>query len=562
MGGSTASPSRMLALWCPDWPVVAALRESGLPSDTPAVVLTAARVLVVSASARTYGIRIGMRRREAQSRCPEVVVLRDDPDRDARLFEVVAAAVEELVPAIEVLRPGLVACPVRGPARYFGSENNAAERLVDVVEALDMECRIGIAEGLSTAVLAARQSTIVEPGGDAAFCARLPIAELAREPVLAPSQWKELIGLLQRLGITTAGALAELPLEKIAARFGESGVALHRLATGRADRGLSRRGIAGELFEEQNCDPPLERIDTAAFVAKALAERFHAKLAVAGFACTRLAITATTVTGDEFSRIWRCTRPLTAAGTADRLRWQLDGWLTELSRTRLARTEFARRSARRPLLPPGEIDETEIGGAAITVLRLEAIEALDAGRIQYGLWGPDGAGEHRAGAAFARVQGLLGVESVRSVMRSGGRGPVDRVSLAPWGELVQPNRDPNGPWPGALPAPAPTQTSVPAPAQAAASRAPVGSRVEVYDQDGYRIDLTDRGMLSARPNVLDGRRVVSWAGPWLLQERWWTGSTAAIPEQRRARMQVVTEPGPPMLLEFGADGWLIEAVYD
>ena len=45
-----------------------------------------------------------------------------DADRDARFFEGVIAAVDDLVPRAEVLRPGLLVLPVRGAARYFGSE--------------------------------------------------------------------------------------------------------------------------------------------------------------------------------------------------------------------------------------------------------------------------------------------------------------------------------------------------------------------------------------------------------------------------------------------------------
>ncbi len=98
---------------------------------------------------------------------------------------------------------------------------------------------------------------------------------------------------------------------------------------------------------EQVCDPPLERVDTAAFAARALAERFHARLADAGLACTRLAITAVTERDARLSRIWRCAAPLTAAATADRLRWQLDGWLTA------GRTGTVRRSAAVLVRSPG-----------------------------------------------------------------------------------------------------------------------------------------------------------------------------------------------------------------
>ena len=73
-----------------------------------------------------------------------------------------------------------------------------------------------------------------------------------------------------------------------------------------AERGVSRRQIPEELAVEQVCDPPLDRVDTAAFAARALAERFHSRLADAGLACTRLAITAVTERGAKLTRIWRC----------------------------------------------------------------------------------------------------------------------------------------------------------------------------------------------------------------------------------------------------------------
>ena len=48
---------------------------------------------------------------------------------------------------------GVVACPARGPGRYFGSDAAAAERIVDVVESLDIECSVGVADVLAVAVL-------------------------------------------------------------------------------------------------------------------------------------------------------------------------------------------------------------------------------------------------------------------------------------------------------------------------------------------------------------------------------------------------------------------------
>ncbi|MCW2774250.1 MAG: putative DNA-directed polymerase, partial [Nocardioides sp.] len=123
---------RVMVIWCPDWPVVAALADEGLPTHLPAAVFSANIVQAGNDAARASGVRRGMRRRDAQSRCPELKVYAASPDRDARAFEPVLAAVEELRPGVSALRPGLVA--LRAPGRFYGGEPAAAalvaERLV------------------------------------------------------------------------------------------------------------------------------------------------------------------------------------------------------------------------------------------------------------------------------------------------------------------------------------------------------------------------------------------------------------------------------------------------
>ena len=259
--------SRTLVVWCPDWPAVAAARQAGKPTSDPVAVFHANRVQACNAAARAEGVHVGQRRRDAQSRCPDLLIAKVDTDRDGRLFEPVAAAVESIAPGVEILRSGVVACPARGPGRYFGSDAAAAERIVDVVESLDIECSVGVADVLAVAVLAAHRGVIVPPGESAEFCAPLPITELARDPAISPPERAALTDLLIRLGITTAGAFAALPEGKVATRFGADGLQAHRLARGMAERGVSRRQIPEELTVEQVCDPPLDRVDTAAFDA-------------------------------------------------------------------------------------------------------------------------------------------------------------------------------------------------------------------------------------------------------------------------------------------------------
>ncbi|MGK2881882.1 MAG: DNA polymerase Y family protein, partial [Mycobacterium sp.] len=351
------APSRVLAIWCMDWPAVAAALAAGLPATAPVAVTLANRVIACSSAARAAGVRRGLRRRESQARCPQLHVVTADPARDARFFEGVTIAVDDLVPRAEVMRPGLLALSVRGAARYFGSEQAAAERLVDAVAAAGAECQIGIADQLPTAVYAARAGKVVEPGGDAAFLALLSIRQLATEPSLSAPGREDLADLLWRMGIRTIGQFAALSRTDVASRFGADAISAHRMARGEAMRGPSGREPPPELDAVLHCDPPIDRVDAAAFAGRTLAAELHRSLESTGVGCARLAIHAGTADGKELSRVWRCAEPLSEDATADRVRWQLDGWLNR------------RNPGDKPTAP-------------ITVLRLQPVEVVSAGALQ------------------------------------------------------------------------------------------------------------------------------------------------------------------------------------
>ena len=70
-----AAPVRTVAMWCPDWPVVAAASVEDIASLVPVAIVAGNRVVACSAIARVDGVRRGLLRREAQSRCPDLVLL-------------------------------------------------------------------------------------------------------------------------------------------------------------------------------------------------------------------------------------------------------------------------------------------------------------------------------------------------------------------------------------------------------------------------------------------------------------------------------------------------------
>jgi protein ImuB len=400
---------RTLLVWCPDWAVVAAEIVDGVDGSGAVVVLKENRVVACSEAARLDGVRQGLRRREAQSRCPRLVVVDHDPGRDARAFEPVVAAVEEVAVGVEVIRPGSCALAARGPARYFGGEEAAAERIVEqIAEVCAVESQVGIADGVFAAGLAARDGRVVAAGQTAAFLAGMPIVALERP---------ELVDLLKRLGIKTLGDFARLPAGDVLSRFGFDGALAHRLASGQDHRPLAVRRPPPDLDVTDTYDEPLERVDVAAFAGKVLAERLHERLAAHGLACTRLGIEAVTADGQELHRVWRHDGTLTSAAIAERVRWQLDGWLTGARRGAPARPTAG--LVRLRLVPDGVI--VHLG-------------------LQPGLWGDAGADRERAHRAFSRVQGLLGPEALVTPVLGGGRSADDQVRLVPWGDEREPAR--------------------------------------------------------------------------------------------------------------------------
>src|SRR5215216_6357156 len=466
---------RMVVVWCPDWPVVAA----GAPPGSLTAVLHANRVVACSPAARSEGVHPGLRRREAQSRCPELELLAHDPARDARAFEPVLVAVERLTPWVEVLQPGECAFPARGAARYHGGEPALAVTVTTAVHAAiaarggpgdrrggppahQVGCRVGIADGTFAAGLAARSQTIVPPGGSRAFLAPLPVAALDRP---------DLADLLVRLGLRTLGDLAALPRASLATRFGPEGARAARLAGGLDELPRAARRPPPDLRVAAELDPPADRVDVAAFIAKTLADELVARLDHLGLACTRLRIEAQTDRGETLSRVWRydpisiptTRRPSSpdpvprsassgvqrpsppdapgrmAALMTERVRWQLDGWLTG-------------RTGRIP--------------GALTHLVLVPDEVVpDRGR-QLGFWGEETETEQRAARALARIQGLLGPEAVHTPHLRGGRDPADRVAFIPTPDPPpripgppSPPLDPASPTPG--PAPFAPQPPVP-----------------------------------------------------------------------------------------------------
>ncbi len=511
---------RVLVVWWPDWPVV----SLGLSCGDPVAVMEANVVAATSPAARATGVAAGQRRREAEALCAGLLTPCRDRTAEARAFEPVVAALGQVTPLVEVVRPGLCAFGARGPARYFGGEQSLICRVAEAVgKAGPGEAGpavgIGVAEGYLAAALAARGGEAVPAAATRAFLAPFPVSVLG-QPKLAT--------LLGRLGIHTLGDLARLPEPAVLSRFGPKGRWAHGMARGEDARLLAAGRPADPIVAEIVFDPPAERSDTAAFAARSLAADLVLRLDGADMACTRLRIEVETEHGESLVRLWRGEeQQLDEEQMVARVRWQLDGWLSG--------------SGTDP--PPT---------AGIARLCLAADETVPARSRQLGFWGGRSDRDRRAARGADRVLGMLGDRSVFTGMVQGGRYPDERVALLAWGEQSTVERPDVGlPWPGRLPAPAPGLVHAePVP-------------IRLCDPGGGTVTVDGRGQVSSEPRRLSIRQgrwveVVSWAGPWLADQRWWDASDG----HRRARLQLVTGNGVAHLCFVEKGRWWLEGTYD
>lgn len=482
-------------MWWPEW----SLRRQDAPPDNPCFVVHPGtggfRVLTANHQARSAGVIMGMPRREAEGLCPGAVVLERDLGFETNDFEPLVVAIEDLVPRVEVVEPGLVFVPIQGALRYYGGEDQLIERMVDRLREWPGG-RLGVARGpfaaRRAAALAAEAPIHVED--DAEFLAGLAVDVLPDEGLVATFRW---------LGIGTLGELSQLPRGALASRFGETGLAAHRLASGE-DRMVTPRGIPEDVSVEQNYEEPLQSLDQAGFAARALAGRLILALEEHGASPYRVEVSVWAADGTRRVRVWRSADPFTEHGLTERVWWQLRAW----------------------------IEITGVPGGIVR-LRLQPADLSDAGR-QLSLE-DDTVSRLEADRALHRAQTLVGPDSVLQAHTQGGRRPSEQVSWYRWGEEPSPpQRDPKAPWPGRVPSPNPVLVP------------PEPQPIEVEWDGGMPV----RVRLRSRWEV-----VTSWAGPWSLVGRWWEG------EQPVDRYQVVTS-ATALLCEVRDGAAFVVGIYD
>lgn len=561
----TDHPVRVLLARVPDWPLLAARRRAGLDADTSLLVSTAGRVLTCCPRALAEGVEPGLPVRSARVRCPGAVVVEDDPQVSEGYFDRVVTAVEEAVaPGVHVVRPGVLAVRCRGAARFHGGEQAAAGRLWQVLAGEGHpDALVGVADGLFAAETATRvdpsegllaradaRVRIVAPGGSPAFLAPLPITLLAsrsegsgdagpsssrgrhggaggRGGDGSPRGWPSLVTDLQQLGLATLGHFAALDTAAVVGRFGPLGARAHDLARGRDLAVLAPRTPPRDDVVEAVSEEPLALAAEVVELVRPGVEALMADLAARGRVCAQARVIVRS-TGGICEHTWR--QP-----------WQFTG------------EDLLRRVVRQLAELP---DAVAAGSGAPSAGQEEqwCQRGVEAVRIIPTVHRAAEASEGLFGArprahlvqVVTRLQDRLGPEAVVTPSVVGGRLLKDRRLLTPFGTLpATTDRPSDRPWPGHLEGPAPALVYDRPPA------------VRLEDAQGGPAERMDPQRPCWLRTGATRRRVIAWAGPWPLRQRWWSGQATAV-----ERFQLVTEDQQAWLVATTGGRWWVEARYE
>ncbi|GAB2988842.1 DNA polymerase IV [Nocardioides montaniterrae] len=214
--------------------------------ERPVIIGGGHRGVVLSANypARDFGVRSGMSGREAERLCPRAIFMAPDFGLLTPTSKAIMETFRSVTPVVEVVSLDEAFLDVSGAERLFGPPERIASLIRSRVYAEHgITCSVGIGATVSVAKLGSRRA---KPDGVCVLSPERFVAEIH------PLDVGELYGVgpatrdrLHRLGLTTVGSVAAVPVDDLRRRVGTHlGTTLHHLAWG-TDRDYLTPGRAG-----------------------------------------------------------------------------------------------------------------------------------------------------------------------------------------------------------------------------------------------------------------------------------------------------------------------------
>lgn len=214
----------------------------------------------------SLGLAPGMALADARAMIPDVVVAASDSAADLALLEKIAQWCDRFTPFVALDPPHTLLLDVTGASHLFGGERGLLDAMCRALARQGFAVR-GALAGTSAAARALtreKDGAIAAQGEDAAALAPLSVEALLFEP--------DVTHALRRAGLKTIGQVASRSRSELAARFGQSVVAMLDCALGKAEQPISPLRPLPDYMAEHRFADPIVSADAVAATLHALTE--------------------------------------------------------------------------------------------------------------------------------------------------------------------------------------------------------------------------------------------------------------------------------------------------
>lgn len=476
-----------------------------------------------------------------------------DIESDALSFAVshfakAISVLDQITSVCEIDERGAYFFPVRGPAKYFGGEQTLAHHVYKEISCAlpTLQCGVGIGDSRLIARLAAISSCgirapVVTPiATGKSLVAGLSVSALHEHCGID----NDLVSLFRRLGLYRFSDLADIGETALIDRFGAIGKNIYRLAVGDEVEFFSPVDAGNPVVvlcdldnqSQHNLNEAFNDVRIVMSMLKSSIYEFINTLRWNGMECLRMRICCETEDGSVNDRIWYNSDGFDAVSVHERLQWQITHWINN-------------------------VQESDNTVSCIAKVSLEALNCRTFQAQQDTLWGGRSETTEQVVRSLSRVAAIDDAILITVPQWRGGRDvgtfiarTWETVDLFDDNQSMQ--RVQKKHWNGAMPAPRPIRLCE------------TPQHVEVFDALLNPVVVTARHELSHMPaTVIDqhGHRwdVLTWAGPWPIEERWWDSQR----RKRHARVQVLVQKhgsvdqGQVWLLSTQSRQWYIVGLY-
>jgi len=188
-------------------------------------------IITCSYEARAFGVKTGMRLKEAYEKCPTLIQCPAHPERYAKVSTAIMESLYNITPDVEIFSVDEAFLDVTRCQKLLGTAEDIA-RLVKqtVYDAAGILCSVGMSGDKTTAKHAAKQNkpdglTIIPPSHAKNYLHDVPVTELCGIN-------KGIGGYLAERNVFTCGDMEKLPISELGRRFGNIGRRIWKMCQG------------------------------------------------------------------------------------------------------------------------------------------------------------------------------------------------------------------------------------------------------------------------------------------------------------------------------------------